>query len=111
MKNTADVVIIGGGVIGCSIAYHLCKRGIDVVVLEKGEIGMQASSAASGMLAPLKPFAKQDDPYVALLLSSLALFPELVSELEINAGFRIHYRQIGILRVMNAKKYNAWKRG
>src|SRR5438874_12313940 len=36
MKNTAEVVIIGGGVIGLSIAYHLAKRGMtDVVVLEK----------------------------------------------------------------------------
>ncbi len=61
MKQTTDVVILGGGVIGCSIAYQLCKRGVDVIVLEQGEIGSQASNDASGLLAPLKPFVKQDD--------------------------------------------------
>ncbi len=104
MKQSADVVIIGGGVIGCSIAYHLCRRGVNVVVLDQGGIGAQASSAASGMLAPLKPFAKQDDSYTALLLSSLALFPELVSELEEISGICIEYQQTGTLRAMKAKQ-------
>jgi glycine/D-amino acid oxidase-like deaminating enzyme len=39
MKRSADVLIIGGGIIGCSIAYFLRKQGVEVIVLEKGEIG------------------------------------------------------------------------
>ena len=40
MKLTADVVVIGAGVIGCSTAYHLAARGIvDVVVVEMGQVG------------------------------------------------------------------------
>ena len=49
MKPTADVVIIGGGVVGCSIAYHLAKRGMkDVVVLERETVGSGTTSKAAG---------------------------------------------------------------
>ncbi len=61
MKQTTDVLVIGGGIIGCSLAYYLRKRGVDVVVLDQGEVGKQASGAASGLLAPIKPFTKKDD--------------------------------------------------
>ncbi len=104
MKRSTEVVIVGGGVIGCSIAYGLRKRGVDVVVLDQGEIGAQASRAATGMLAPLKPFAKPTDPYTRLLLASLARFPGLVAELEEASGIDIEYAQTGTLRVMSPKQ-------
>lgn len=51
MEPTAEVVIIGAGVIGCSTAYHLAKIGIkDVVVLEMGEVGSGTSSRSAAML-------------------------------------------------------------
>jgi sarcosine oxidase subunit beta len=45
MKNKAEVVIIGGGVNGCSLAYRLAKRGIDVVVIEKNYLSSGATGA------------------------------------------------------------------
>ncbi len=104
MKRSTEVVIVGGGVTGCSIAYGLRKRGVDVVVLDQGEIGAQASRAATGMLAPLKPFAKPDDPYTRLLLASLARFPGLIAELEEMTGIDIEYTQTGTLRIMSPKQ-------
>jgi glycine oxidase len=104
MKRSTDVVIVGGGVIGCSIAYALRKRGIDVIVLDRGEIGAQASSAATGLLAPLKPFARKDHPFMALLLSSLALFPSLVPELEERSGVCLAFEQTGTLRIVRMKE-------
>ncbi len=52
MNQTTDVAIIGGGVIGCSIAYQLSKAGVQVSVIERKEIAAEASSAAAGLLAP-----------------------------------------------------------
>ena len=35
VKHSTDVLIIGGGIIGCALAYFLCKQGIEVIVLEE----------------------------------------------------------------------------
>lgn len=54
MANSSDVLIAGGGIIGCSIAYHLAQLGIKSVIIERESIGSQASGAATGLLVALK---------------------------------------------------------
>lgn len=116
MKRAIDMVIIGGGVIGCAIAYNLSKAGADVTIVERGEIGSQASSAAAGLLAPLGPLSGPG-PFADLLLASFALFPTLVPELEEASGIRLGYARTGALRtvrnpkrVQNLKKrFEAWQ--
>lgn len=104
MRESADVVIIGGGVIGCAIAYFLRKRGVDVIVLERGEIGAQASSVATGLLAPVRPFVKKDNPYISLLLSSLDLFPSIVTEIAEVGGLNVKLERTETLRVAHTKQ-------
>jgi len=51
MKDQAQIVIIGGGIVGGQIAYHLAKMGrTDVVLLEKGDIASGESSHAAGLV-------------------------------------------------------------
>jgi glycine oxidase len=116
MQPTADVAIVGGGVIGCAIAYNLSKSGVDVAVFDKGDIGAEASSAAAGLLAPLGPLSGPG-PFADLLLSSFALFPTLVPELEEASGIHLEYEQTGALRIVRntkhisnlCKRMNAWQ--
>lgn len=103
MKATTDVVIVGGGVIGCAIAYYLRKSGVDVIVLEKGEIGTQASSAAAGLLAPLGSLSGPG-PFADLLLASWNMFPSLVAELENASDLHLEYQQTGSLRIVRNPK-------
>ncbi len=103
MSKSTEVVIVGGGVIGCAIAYFLRKRDIAVKVLERGEIGAQASNAAAGLLAPLGPLPGPG-PLADLLLGSFALFPALVAELEDVSGIRVEYERTGALRTVRDAK-------
>jgi glycine oxidase len=98
MEPATDVVIVGGGVIGCAIAYYLRMLGATVTVLERGEIGAEASSAAAGLLAPLGSLAGLG-PYADLLLASWSMFPTLVPELERASGVQVEYHATGALRI------------
>jgi glycine oxidase len=104
MQPTIDVAIVGGGIIGCAIAYYLSKTGVNVAVFDRGEIGAEASSAATGLLAPLGPLSGSG-PFADLLLSSFALFSTLVPELEEASGTNLEYEQTGALRIVRNTKH------
>ncbi|MDE3170941.1 MAG: FAD-dependent oxidoreductase, partial [Acidobacteriota bacterium] len=61
--RTYDVVIIGGGIIGCSIAFELSSQGFRVIVVDRQEPALEASWAAAGMLSPA-PDSPRDAPLV-----------------------------------------------
>src|SRR5512139_832782 len=50
MSNTADVIIIGGGVQGASLAFHLARRGVKAMVFEKQFVGAGATGRSSGLV-------------------------------------------------------------
>ena len=75
-NKTADVVIIGGGVIGLSIARALAQRGVrEVMLIERGRLGAEASWAAGGILAPQVEADRRDD-FFQLACASRDLYPE-----------------------------------
>ena len=48
LMNTADVIVVGGGLHGCSAALHLARRGVSVIVLEKDHVARHASGVNAG---------------------------------------------------------------
>ncbi|OYD07706.1 glycine oxidase ThiO [Paludifilum halophilum] len=96
--NKPDVVVIGGGVIGCAIAYYLTKRGARVTVLERDRIGDHASSAAAGMLGA-QVETSFPGPMVDLCLASRRMFPDLQQELLQLTGLDIEWNSAGMLRL------------
>jgi len=98
----ADVVIVGGGVIGCAIAYYLTAAGASVTLFERNEVAGEASGAAAGMLAPLGE-SSRPGPFVELCLTSLRLFPALADDLREETGIDIEYLPTGILRVAQSE--------
>lgn len=92
----AEVAIIGGGVIGCAIAWRLGQAGLRVMVIERGEPGREASHAAAGMLAPLAE-ADQADDFFHLAVRSRAMYADFARELREASGIDIEYRTEGTL--------------
>jgi glycine oxidase len=102
-----NCLLIGGGIIGLSLAYELSRRGLTVTVIEQGEWGGQASSAAAGMLAPLKEF-QTVGPLLDLGMESLRLYPQWVAELEAATGGDVQLCLDGLLTVaMNDEEAEA----
>jgi glycine oxidase len=92
-----ETLIIGGGVIGLSIARELKKRGVEkVTVLERGRVGREASWAAAGILAP-QVEADADDDFFRLCFESNRMYPALAAELLDETGIDIELSRHGTL--------------
>ncbi|MGQ0561151.1 MAG: glycine oxidase ThiO [Gemmatimonadota bacterium] len=78
------VIIAGGGLIGCAVAWRLAARGAQVHVIESARPGMAASWAAAGMLAPL--FEAPSDAFRRLADASLERYPAFVQQLHEHSG-------------------------
>lgn len=89
-----DVVVVGGGIIGCSIARALVRRGRSVTLVERARVGREASWDAAGMLAP-QAEAEEAGSFLDLCLESRALYPQLAEELFDEVGANVCYRDEG----------------
>jgi sarcosine oxidase subunit beta len=98
-KRTADIAIIGGGIMGCSTAYHLAKRGQKEVVLLEKDLLAQASTGLSvgGIRLQFSHPAN-----IHLSQETLRLFEHFEEEFNVDIGFR----QVGYLFI--AQKKNTW---
>ena len=96
-----DVVIVGGGIIGGSIAFELAQEKLRVLVLDRQAPGQEASWAAAGMLSP-SPENPDSIPLVPLARASLERYPEFVATVEEASGRAVGFRSKGALEVLLA---------
>lgn len=98
MPESADVVVIGAGVVGCSVAYYLAREGVNVTLLERDAIGSGASAHATGSLSLL---GAEFSPGASFQMAraSYAEFPQLVAELESATGMDLLYQRRPSLRL------------
>ena len=96
MKDQARVVIIGGGITGCSVAYHLTAMGCkDVVVVDKGELTSGATFHAAGLVGQLRASVN--------ITKMLKYSIELYSRLEKETGQHTGWSEVGGLRIASSK--------
>ena len=96
-SETADVAIIGGGVIGLAVARALALRGVrDVLLLERGSLGAESSSAAAGMLAP-QAEANRAHEFFYLTCRSRDMYPAFAAALLDETGIDIELETTGTL--------------
>jgi len=90
------VIVIGAGMIGLLTALRLKQAGVDVIILEKGEVGLEASWAGAGILCPIHPWL-YPDAFTDLVQASLDLYPALEAEFKQEVGHDIQRIQNGLL--------------
>jgi glycine oxidase len=103
MQNmkTWDVIIVGAGIIGLSLSIALRKRGLRVLIVERGEPGREASHAAAGMLADCA--SELPSSLLPLAVASARMYPEFVHELHDESGVNMDLREDGALLLWSAK--------
>jgi glycine oxidase len=102
----SDVLVVGGGLIGLSVAFELAQRGATVRVYDRGEPGHGASWAGAGMLAP---YAERiaDDAFLALCQASLAQYPDFVRRVVDASGVHVELPLDGIVEAaFDAQRLN-----
>ena len=103
LPQDADVVVIGGGIVGVSTAYYLARRGVRVALVEKGLIGAEQSSRNWGWCRQQNRDARE----LPLSTASLDLWDKLNGEIGLDAGFR----RCGLLYLSNSEaEIDTWAR-
>ena len=105
------VIIIGGGIVGCLSALEFKKKGFDVTIIEKSDIGHESSSAAAGILYPLMPW-KYDDALYELSIGAAEFYAELSKKLVKDFNKDIEYIKSGLLLLppYNENEFIKWSK-
>jgi len=91
VTDSPDVVIVGGGVVGCATAYFLTRDGYSVTLIERDSVASHASGFAYGGLSPIVGII-EDDPVLPLSEASEAIHAELAERLPAESGVVYEYR-------------------
>lgn len=92
-----DAIVIGGGVVGASTAYHLAREGVDTALLDRDDDG-RATDAGAGILSPATSSRTGDDAWFEFATRAVEYYPELVERLEAD-GYETGYARRGLLAV------------
>jgi glycine oxidase len=98
MAQAPDIIVVGAGIVGCAIAYELARRGASVDVFDERVIGLGATQASAGILAPYVEL-HEGSPLLALAVRSLDLFDEFVERVVSDSGTTVSYHRSGTLDV------------
>ena len=93
-----DVIVLGGGIIGCAIAEELARRGRRVALVERGRLGSEASRAAAGILSAQMDLSAPG-PLFDLCQDARRLYPGWIAQLQRRSGVSVGYHEEGILYV------------
>lgn len=96
MARNPDAIVVGGGIVGCAVAHRLALDGLAVTLVERGEIGREASWAAGGILTPVH-LAEYPTALAGLCAASQRLYPPLVAALRQVSAADPEYRVTGFL--------------
>ena len=95
----SDIVVVGAGIVGCAIAYELARRGASVQVVDGRSVGMGATQASAGVLAPYIEADERDPDFLDFSVRSLHLYDDFIARVSADSGVTIPYHRTGTLEV------------
>jgi glycine oxidase len=98
MGRPSDIIVVGAGIVGCAIAYELARRGASVDIVDDRPVGMGATQASAGVLAPYIE-AREESPLLGLTVRSLDMFDDFIAGVSSESGVAVPYRRTGTLDV------------
>src|SRR5476651_585483 len=98
MARTHDIIVVGAGIVGCAIAHELARRGASVEIVDERPVGMGATQASAGILAPYIE-AREGSPLLDLTVRSLDLFDSFMERVSAESGAAVSYRRTGTLDI------------
>lgn len=101
--SNCDILIVGAGIIGCSIAWFLRHEKLRILILERSEPGGLATNAAAGILGPLNE-TDRPGPFLDLMQASLGLYPDFVRDVTEASGLFPDFVPSGILSVATSRE-------
>jgi glycine oxidase len=98
MPRPSDIIVVGAGIVGCAVAKELSRRGASVEIVDERSVGMGATQASAGVLAPYIE-AREGGPLLDLTVRSLDLFDDFVARVTTSAATPVAYRRTGTIDV------------
>ena len=98
MARPSDIIVVGAGIVGCAVAHELASRGASVEIVDERPVGMGATQASAGVLAPYIE-AREGSPLLDLTVRSLSLFDTFVERVSRESGIAVPYRRSGTIDI------------
>jgi glycine oxidase len=99
LSRSSNILVVGAGIVGCSIAYELARRGATVQAIDDRLPGMGATQASAGMLAPYTEAKDRNTLFLDLAVRSLELYDEFVARAARDAGTPVGYNRGGTIEI------------
>jgi D-amino-acid dehydrogenase len=101
------VAIVGGGIVGTSVAYHLATAGVDATLFDRRDAG-RATDAGAGILAPVTSSTADSEPWVRFALDAVAYYERLDEQLRAAGVAETGYGQPGLVQIASDEEAAAF---
>src|SRR5574342_550204 len=98
MTRPSDIIVVGAGIVGCAIADELARRGASVEIVDERPVGLGATQASAGVLAPYIEM-REGHPLLDLTVRSLGMYDAFVERVAAEGGMAVEYRRSGTITI------------
>jgi D-amino-acid dehydrogenase len=96
MTERYDTAVVGGGIVGASVSYHLARKGVETLLIDRNDDG-RATDAGAGVISPATSSRTGDDGWFDFATDAVAYYPELNAQLERRGAGETSYRRQGTI--------------